>query len=96
MRAVEDRSAGVRNTLSHTTLTSDLTFTTLILGLLGFTLLMMILGWITNLVRSVEDHVPRDAGRRDKHDGDRSVWPVHGMQPARTATTRSEATTCAR
>jgi hypothetical protein len=56
-----------------------LNFTVLSLGALCVALLMMLLGWIINIVREEDDPAPRDDGHQIVRPGVVTVRPAHGM-----------------
>ncbi|HMB03853.1 MAG TPA: hypothetical protein VKP69_08965, partial [Isosphaeraceae bacterium] len=74
---------------------TQLNFTVLTLGALCVALLMMLLGWIINIVREEDDLATRDDGHHIVRPEIVTVRPAHGMEPTRT-TTRLEAIPCAR
>ncbi|MBV8606825.1 MAG: hypothetical protein JO034_05100 [Singulisphaera sp.] len=72
-----------------------MSFAILSLGILGFSLLMMLLGAMVDVFREPDDVLPRDDGVRDVDPEGIAARPVVSLRPARPAA-REEATPCAR
>ena len=72
-----------------------MSFATLSLGILGFSLLLMLLGAMIDFLRGQDDVFPRVDGVRDVHPEGIAARPVRNLRPALTAA-REEAAPFAR